>query len=247
MKRALTFVLCVVLCACERPASNDAPPPANATTATAATPAPEPVQTTPVDLTQEQLLADPPVNWQQIFQSDRPGGRMAEFIPDDSPADGWKEKLVFESFTGDPLPQPGELIGQIAADQQATCEKLTDTQTFSGVENGYPTSVHLLVCYVNKLTNQGQVTLIKAIRGDAHFYTVTLAARTQAMELDNELPLPPAIVAEWAAYLSAISVCNPSAVAHPCPSAPEPAPESGGAQNRSAASEVTAPDGAAMD
>ncbi|NJN52167.1 MAG: hypothetical protein HC809_10740 [Gammaproteobacteria bacterium] len=171
----------------------------------------------PVDTSGERLLAQPPINWQQVFRSDRPGGRLVEYVPDDAAAGDWSEKLAFESFTADQFPLPQDLIGQIGADQEATCEKLTNTQTFAGDENGYATAVHLLVCFVNKLTNQGQVSLIKAIRGDGHFYVITMAARTQPMELDNELPLPPELVAQWAAYLGAIRVCNPDAPAHPCP------------------------------
>jgi hypothetical protein len=169
----------------------------------------------------EQLLAEPPVNWQQVFRSDRPGTRLVEYVPDDSPAEsperGWTEKLAFESFTGDPLPAPRDLIAQIAADQKATCEHFTSTETFAGEENGYPTVVQLLVCFVDKLTNKGQVSLLKAIRGDANFYVVTLAARTSPMELDNELPLPKEIIAQWSAYLGAIRVCHTDMAAHPCP------------------------------
>lgn len=201
MKRIACVLVATLLAGCSEPV-----PPANPKLAT-----------NPASFEGEQLLAEPPVNWQLVFQSDRPGTRLVEYVPDDSPADDWVEKLAFESFTGDPLPAPNELIAQIAADQRATCEHLTDTQTFSGEENGYPTVVHLLICYVNKLNNRGQVSLVKAIQGDAHFYAITMAARTQPIELDNELPLPAELIAQWAAYLGAISVCNADAPAHPCP------------------------------
>lgn len=202
MMRIATVIVAALLCGCSEPAT----PPVQPETASA-----------PINTAGEQLLAEPPVNWQLVFQSDRPGTRLVEYIPDDSPADDWVEKLAFESFTGNPLPAPNELIAQIAADQRATCEHLTNTQTFSGEENGYPTVVHLLICYVNKLNNKGQVSLVKAIRGDAHFYAITMAARTQPIEFDNELPVPAALIAQWAAYLGAVSVCNPDAPAHPCP------------------------------
>ena len=52
--------------------------------------------------------------------------------------------------------------------------------------------------------------------GTDRFYVITRSRRTPPMELDNELPVPPEVVAEMSLYLRAISVCDGSE-AHPCP------------------------------
>ena len=62
-----------------------------------------------------------------------------------------------------PLPDPIEMLTSIAQDQRKTCDKFTDHETFSGLENGYPTSVRLFVCTVNRLITR-VMTLVRPSR-----------------------------------------------------------------------------------
>jgi hypothetical protein len=163
------------------------------------------------------LLAEAPAGWQVSFSTAGPGIRMAEYVPPESDPAAWTEKVTFESFSDPPLPDAIELLKSIAADQRKTCKKFFDHDTFSGVENDYPTSVRLFVCSENPLTGKGQLTLAKTIRGDEHFFVVTRAMRVPPMEADGEPPVPPATIAEWSMYLRAISVCNHTDPRHPCP------------------------------
>jgi hypothetical protein len=170
----------------------------------------------------EHLLAAAPDGWQQIFHADRPGTRLVEYVPPGSPADDWTEKVAFESFSGDPLPHPTVMLDGLARDQALTCERFSDHATFDGVENGYPTAVRLLVCPLNPLTRAGQVTLVKAIRGDEHFYVVSRAVRVPPIPAEGDTPLPPKTMAEWSLYLRAISLCAPDSTEHPCPEGASP-------------------------
>jgi len=155
-------------------------------------------------------------------------------LPNSDP-DAWTDKVSFESFSDPPLPDPILLLKSIADDQRKTCEKFSDHDTFSGVENDYPTSVRLYVCSVNPLTKKGQLTLVKTIRGDAHFYVFTRARRVPPIDGDAKKPVPEVAkaVAEWSMYLRAISVCNDTDPRHPCPTAP--------AATNAEATEATAP------
>ena len=175
---------------------------------------------TPIDASPERLLAEPPSGWLQSFRTETPGIRMVEFVPAQTNADEWTEKVSFESFSDPPLPDPIELLKSIADDQRKACKKFSDHETFSGVENDYPTSVRLFVCRANPLNNQGQLTLVKTIRGDSHFYVITRAKRVPPIESDGDMPIPPATMAEWSVYLRAITVCNDTDPRHPCPAAP---------------------------
>ncbi len=179
-------------------------------TASRATPAP--------DASREHLLAQPPEGWQQSFRTEGAAIRMVEFVPPHSDPDAWTEKLSFESFSDPPLPDPIELLKSIAADQRKTCSKFSDHDTFSGLENDYPTSVRLFVCYENPLTKQGQFTLVKTIEGDTHFFVITRAKRVPPLQSDSEVSkATQAEIAEWSLYLHAISVCNAADPRHPCP------------------------------
>lgn len=193
---------------------------------------PQPKTTTrtpaPPDTSPEQLLAQPPVNWQQSFRTEGPGIRMVEYVPPQTDPNDWTDKVSFESFTQPPLPDAIEILKSIASDQRKTCEKFSDHETFSGLENDYPTSVRLFICYNNKLTRQGQLTLVKTIRGDTHFFVITRARRVPPIkaEHENDMPIPPAVMAEWSMYLRSITVCNATDQRHPCPPSPDanPAP-----------------------
>ena len=212
-KRCITLLLAIAVMACtDNHAEQSAPE---------ASPAAAPVRAdTKVDASPERLLAAPPSGWRQSFRTEGPGIRMVEFVPEQTNADEWTEKVSFESFSDPPLPDPIELLKSIADDQRKACKKFSDHDTFSGVENDYPTSVRLFVCRVNPLNNQGQLTLVKTIRGDSHFYVITRAKRVPPIESDGDMPIPPATMAEWSVYLRAITVCNDTDPRHPCPAAP---------------------------
>ncbi|HEY6598203.1 MAG TPA: hypothetical protein VIZ30_02780 [Pseudomonadales bacterium] len=186
-----------------------------------ATDAPEAAATTS-DPSPEKLLAEPPKDWVQAFRTAGPGIRMVEYVPPQTDPNDWIDKVSFESFNEPPLPDAIEILKSIAADQRKTCEKFSDNETFSGLENDYPTSVRLFICYTNKLTKQGQLTLVKTIRGDTHFFVITRARRVPAIKPDGEMPMPPEAMAEWSMYLRSITVCNTNDPRHPCPS-PAPA------------------------
>ncbi len=175
--------------------------------------------TPPPDTSPERLLAQPPEGWLQSFRTEGPGIRMVEYVPPNSDADEWTDKLSFESFSDAPLPDPIELLKSIANDQRSTCDKFSDHDTFSGLENDYPTSVRLFICHQNKLTKMGQLTLVKTIKGDLHFFVITRAKRIPPMDGSASTPDPEVAkaVAEWSAYLRAISVCNDTSETHPCP------------------------------
>jgi hypothetical protein len=210
----------IALAALALPGCGDAPPAAPTSAPAATAVAPTPVAVAP---DAEQLLAEAPADWVQVFHSNRPGGRLVEFVPPGSLPDDWTEKVAFESFTGDPLPDPADLLASIARDQRLTCERFAEHETWTGTENGYPTAVRLLVCHRNPVTKMGQVTLVKTIRGTAHFYVITRAARTAPIDPKSEAPLAPEAMATWSLYLRAIRVCNPTDPAHPCPAPDAPA------------------------
>lgn len=202
----LLLAIALVGCGGGTPEQSAAPQP----TATPTRPA------TPSDTSPEHLLAQPPEGWLQSFQTDGPGIRMVEYVPPKSNPNEWADKVSFESFSDPPLPDPIQLLKSIADDQRKTCKKFSDHETFSGVENDYPTSVRLFICSENPLTGKGQLTLVKTIRGDSNFYVITRAKRVAPIETDT-MPMPPEVMAEWSLYLRAITACSDTDPRHPCP------------------------------
>ena len=215
LKRCGTLPMALLLASILAGCGADKHPPSTAVAPPPTRPAPPP------DTSTERLLAQPPTGWLQSFHTEGPGIRMVEYVPPDTDPNDWTDKLSFESFGEPPLPDPIQMLKSIADDQRKTCQKFSDHDTFSGVENDYPTSVRLFVCYKDPLTGKGQLTLVKTIRGDAHFYVITRAHRLAPIApeaKDADLAVKKSI-AESSAYLHAISACDTASDRHPCPNA----------------------------
>ena len=144
---------------------------------------------------------------------------MVEFLPEDPGDADWVEKVSFESFSAENLPDPIEFVMDIANDQAAACENFEHFNIISGEENGYPTSVRFMSCPESSLIGLGQVTLIKAIQGNDRFYVVTRAKRVPVQaEGEKVKPISDTEMAIWSTYIRAISVCDAElGDFHPCP------------------------------
>ena len=164
----------------------------------------------------ERLLAAPPEGWKEAFASRAAKLRMAEYIPADESNDSWTRKITFESSSAKPLPDPLDFVSGISQDQEGTCEGFESFSTFSGLENGYPTTVHLLVCRHIQLIEKSQVTMLKAIQGAEQFYVITRAQRGPPLEEGAEA-ISAEVIAAWSLYLRAITVCDSERPEHPCP------------------------------
>lgn len=164
----------------------------------------------------ELLLASPPDGWQEHGAMQTPTLRMAEYGP---PASGEQrlERLTFEAQSGDPLPDPIAFVRGVSRDLADRCDGFEDSNVSSGYENGYPTSVRLMICGKFKDAEFGQVVMAKAIQGNERFYVITRRLRAPPADGDASL-LTAQEMAEWSAHLRGILVCDTRDAEHPCPS-----------------------------
>ena len=168
--------------------------------------------------------------------------KMAEFVPaqtqepaedgataasEDGKAleeeDGWKEKITFERLFGSPVADPLVYLDELKKDTNAACSDGSFLPIASGLENGYPSAVALIVCPKQALSNTGQLTMIKVIQGNSAFYTITRSIRTPPFPPDKngqqvDPPVDRETIGGFSVYLKAISVCDPNRTDHPCPS-----------------------------
>lgn len=200
--KLIALTLAVILAACSEPPAGTATKPESAPVAG------------------ERLLAQPPQGWKLTYSTDIANMSLSTYVPDDHDPDDWREKITIERVSGDPL-DPIELLLGLADDQEATCDEFNHQNTFSGLENGYPTSVRIFVCNNNPLLKMGQVTLIKAIQGTEYSYIVTRSKRMPPFEGGN-LPLSEEEMGGWSLYLRAIKACNPDQLEHQCPVQKQP-------------------------
>ena len=112
------------------------------------------------------------------------------------------------------------LIGQKLQAQQVVQEMSLANALATGLENNYPTSVRLIFCGQNAHTQQGEVSLTKAIQGDEFFYIIRLEKKIAVFE-PGEPDFDQQEMAQWSTYLKRISLCNTNPKTentHQCPS-----------------------------
>lgn len=177
--------------------------------------------------TGEQLMASPPSGWVETAAMNTPALRMAEYGPPGSVAEpplsfaaDTVERITFEAQTGQPLPDPIDFVLGISRDLHERCDPFYDVNVASDFENGYPTSVRLMICAEYRDSAHGQIVMAKAIQGNDAFYVITRRRMTAPIR-DGAEPLSPAEMAEWTTFLNRIFVCDTGKPEHPCTSPQE--------------------------
>lgn len=167
----------------------------------------------------EQLLAQPPAGWVQTSGTNTSILRAAQFVPDGDDAASWTRMIKFEAMTENPLPDPIDFVAFITEGQDTQCGTFESYPTFAGLENGYETAVNLLICHQDRKTKRSEVTMMKTIRGNEHFYVVTRAKRGPPITREDTPAVEEQVVAAWSLYMKSIGVCDTDRQAHPCPMA----------------------------
>ncbi|MBD3648810.1 MAG: hypothetical protein HUJ31_15480 [Pseudomonadales bacterium] len=165
----------------------------------------------------ERLLAVPPGDWNQIYQINNTDTRVTEFVPPEQTARQWDTKLAFESFTSLVDSDPIQVLLNEAENDVEKCSFVQHFNLFSGLENNYPVSFRLIMCGENEELKQGEVELLKAIKGNEYFYIIRLLKRVPPFEI-HDPDFTKEEIADWATYFRLIGVCDPSREDHPCPS-----------------------------
>ena len=166
--------------------------------------------------TDETLLLQIPPAWLEVTAQTSDAFRLAEYVPAGQSREEWLDKLFVESNTLKPLPDPLAFLEVMGEELKTECEGSSDANIHSGIENGYETSVRLLICNKNLESARGEVTLIKAIRGTDNFYVISRARRSEPLQ-NEQSPLSSDEMAAWSLYMRSIKLCDPRSAEHPCP------------------------------
>jgi len=167
--------------------------------------------------TTERLLVGPPRNWELVYQFNNRKTRLSEFVPPGQTAGAWDAKLVLESHADLEDTDPIQMLMAEVKRLQETCTFVHHFNLFSGFENGYPTSVRLVLCGENRATGQGEIAVAKAIQGEDYLYLLNLKRRLPPFEEAGSAGVAEQEVGVWANYLSRIQLCDTASASHPCP------------------------------
>ena len=164
----------------------------------------------------ELLIAQPPKDWNQVFQANLGDTRVTDYVPKGESKDKWTTKLSFESYTSLLKSDPLLVIKSQVDYDKKHCNFVKDFALFTGEENKYDTAMKLITCGKRKSTGKGDVSLFKAIKGDQDFYVIRLVRVVPPFEA-GKAKFDKQDMAEWSHYFGKIKVCAPGSKEHPCP------------------------------
>jgi hypothetical protein len=164
----------------------------------------------------EQFAARVPPEWRGVYQYRRGDIMLADFLPAKEDLSDWRTMLTYEFHGVDVWVDPIEFVDNFAANQSELCEGFQSLSMSSGMENGYPTSVNMLICPKMAASGKGRVTLLKAVHGARGYYVAALMRRADEFAPETT-PVVPEEVAAWSQFMRQVIVCVPGSSEHPCP------------------------------
>jgi hypothetical protein len=173
------------------------------------------VASPPEKPTGETLLLEVPPAWLEVTSQGSDTFKLAEFVPAGQSKESWSDKLFVESNSLQPLPDPIVFLEAMGGELKTECEGSSDANVHTGKENGYEISVRLLICNKNLNSARGEVSIIKAIRGNDNFYVISRARRSDPLQTGSS-PLSKTEMGEWSLYMRSIKLCDARDDAHPC-------------------------------
>jgi hypothetical protein len=166
----------------------------------------------------EHLIAAPPAGWSEVSALNQGNLRIAEYVDPEQVTPDRVDSVRFESQASAPLPDPIDFLLGMREELKSQCQGVRDFPIFSGLENGYPTSVRLLLCRQKGDPPRGEVRMIKAIQGAEQFYIVSRSRSTPPFAPEAE-PMSVEDMALWSTWLGGVKLCDTRGTAHPCPAA----------------------------
>ena len=177
---------------------------------------PETQTTAATKMEGETLLLQPPPAWLRGQERISPKFRIVDFYPASNDRENWYEKLTVESNNLAPLPDPIEFVEALGEAQKEECTASEHQNIVTAEENGYQTSVRLLICGEDKKTGRVRVSLVKAILGNESFYTISHTKRSDPLAT-KQAPISKKEIGQWSLYLRSVKLCDTNNPDHPCP------------------------------
>lgn len=129
----------------------------------------------------ENLLVSLPDGYKIGFQKRQGNMQITEMVPKAETATGWTEMVTLQVFH-DLKSTPEQFRDRIAALWAKSCAGAKSAPIMSAVEGGYPVTMWLASCPLNKESGKPELTFMKAIAGKDSFYVVQESLQVRAVE-----------------------------------------------------------------
>ncbi len=164
-------------------------------------------------LKDENLMVTMPDGYKAGFQDKKNNQIMTEMVPSGETVKNWTEMLTVQIFLGMKDATPEQFKQRLQKLWADNCERAQSNPVAQAVERGYPMTVWIQWCPLNKATGKPEFTMLKAIQGNDSFYLVQKAFRFQPKKEQIE---------QWSRYLRNVYVCDTRVADKSCPQAAKP-------------------------
>ena len=159
-------------------------------------------------LKNENLLVTVPEGYKVDFQDKNKDQMITEMVPAAQSVKDWTEMVTVQIFFGMGRLTPEQFKQRIEKLWAETCPGVQSSAVGQGVERGYPMTLWIEFCPLNKQTGKPEFTLLKAIQGRDSFYVVQKAFRFRPDKTQIET---------WSRYLRGVYVCDSRLADQACP------------------------------
>ncbi|MET0279288.1 MAG: hypothetical protein ABW198_13240 [Pseudorhodoplanes sp.] len=159
-------------------------------------------------LQNENLMVAVPEGYKLDFQDRNSNQLISEMVPAGESVKNWTEMLTVQIFFGMGSLTPEQFKQRTERLWTETCPGVHSSTVTQAVERGYPMTVWIQFCPLNKQTSKPEFTLLKGIQGKDSFYVVQKAFRFQP---DKEQ------IEQWSRYLRTVYVCDTRLADRSCP------------------------------
>jgi hypothetical protein len=157
-------------------------------------------------LQDENLLVTMPDGFKVGFQQKNEAMLISEMVPGAETVESWTQMVTVQIFFNLKTPLDEYKAG-VEKGWARACRGSSAHAVRQGEENGYPFSLWLLACPLNRTTGKPEYTWFKAMQGNDSLYLVQVAFKAKPTD---------AMITRWMEYLRKVQVCDTRLPDRPC-------------------------------
>lgn len=154
----------------------------------------------------EQIRVPQLAGWKVVSNVADRAGEATELIPELETADSWTRRVTIQAFRGVAMTATS-FLDQVVEKTAAVCDGAAAGQASLGTVAGVEAGSRTVACGRYKGDGKGSYTLYYVIRGREAFYVVSRTWRGAPFPAGTT-PVAAAELADWAAYVNALDLCD---------------------------------------
>ena len=172
----------------------------------------------------EHVMARYPAQWvaQPIMRQDKL--TVQQILPPGQTSKDYTDAVILERYEEDHQ-APKEHVMSRAEASRRSCDGVLSSTVDESPVNGYKAASIQFTCTKSHRNGKSGVMFVVAIAGRDALHVVSRVWLGPAVPANQLVPIPNTTLAEWAAFVRTITLCDSRDAQHPCPASPAQIPQ----------------------